>query len=109
MDGGQKLNYIILVLDRLVTNMLVLAARKGSKIEFPFVRLQAEAWRIDQVLTHENFLKTGDRCITQIANTTIDPKFVVLTADVRKFQQNMANGVDFCVAGWPVTRIPRMI
>ena len=30
----------------------------------------------------KNLLKTGDRCITQLANTRIDPKTVELTADV---------------------------
>ena len=29
-----------------------------------------------------NLLKTGDRCTTQLAKMSIDPKFVQLTADV---------------------------
>ena len=33
-------------------------------------------------MTHENLLKTDDRCITQLAKMSIDPKFVDLTADV---------------------------
>ena len=34
------------------------------------------------VLTHENLLKTDDRCITQLAKMSIDPEFVELTAGV---------------------------
>ena len=30
----------------------------------------------------ENLLKTSDRCIEQLAKTSIDPKFAELTADV---------------------------
>ena len=30
----------------------------------------------------KNLLKTGDRCIAQLANMSIDLKFVELTADV---------------------------
>ena len=29
-------------------------------------------------------LKTGDRCITPLANMTIDPKFAELTAEVAR-------------------------
>ena len=51
-----------------------------------FCRLNVHYYHsIDEVLTHENLLKTGDRYITQIANINIDlNKFVELTADVRK-------------------------
>ena len=34
------------------------------------------------VLTHENLLKSSDRCSMQLAKTSIDPKFVEITADV---------------------------
>ena len=42
---------------------------------------------IDQVLTHEKLLKTGDRCNKQLAKMNIDPKFVKLTADDVKIVQ----------------------
>ena len=34
------------------------------------------------VLTHENLIKTADRCSTQLAKMSTDPKLVELTADV---------------------------
>ena len=37
---------------------------------------------IDQVSTHDSLLKTGDRCTTQLAKMSINPKLVELTADV---------------------------
>ena len=37
---------------------------------------------IEQVLTRDSLLKMGDRCSTQLAKMSIDPKLVELAADI---------------------------
>ena len=53
--------------------------------------------------THENLLKTKDRCSTQLAKMSIDPKFVELTAVV--FRIFLLNSFFLCSPWVSITTI----
>ena len=55
------------------------------------------------VLTHENVLEMGDRCSTQLAKMSIDPKFVEL--DVRIFVKLVKLTHGMCEHTWTCSEL----